>query len=336
MRHRTAIPSALALSLVCLAGVLQAQNSGAIPVFDAARDRQGTTERLDRASSARAGVPSLYAGEDEDVGPQSLLLTHPRRVKWEGSADCQYFYTGNTFLQESQANNRPVPTGLLVNSAQSAVRVAFKPVLGGIPALGAGYRHQWFLYGLEERVSTLNAFDFNAGTAFVEGHLAWRDTWDLELGFDYARLLNSTTLAEFYKDFAPHLALTRTFPVSEMAAWMASVEARYRWSDTDPRLNQPDRSINDRFEQTVTLGYSRVCLDRLVLQPYWRLQFSQFTRTSRNDLLSSAGLSATWFFHQNLAIRFFGSYDAKDSDDPSIPDYRKVDAGGGIHLSLRF
>lgn len=335
------LPNYFALLLVATLGLLpcllQAQAPRSLPSFDSVQDRRQTIERLDQTGPGRISVPRFYAGEDEDVGPQSLLLVRPRHGRFEAMVDSQYFYTGNMFLQESQPNNSPVPTGLLVNTAQSAVLLNLRPILGAKTSARAGYRHQWFLYGLEEHVPTLNAFNFNAGTVFAEVRSVWRDVWGFEAGIEYARLMSDSTYAEFYKDLAPRLAFRRTFSITESSALVASLESRYRFSDIDPRLNQPDRAINDRFDQTLTIGYSQLFWAKLVLQPFWRMQFSHFTQNlGRNDLLSSTGLSATWFFTPNMSFRLFGAYDLKESDDSAIPDYRKVDAGGGFNVSLRF
>ena len=43
-------------------------------------------------------VPELFAGESDDVGPQSVLKMKPRRTLFEASADAQYFYSDNMFL----------------------------------------------------------------------------------------------------------------------------------------------------------------------------------------------------------------------------------------------
>ena len=47
-------------------------------------------------------------------------------------------------------------------------------------------------------------------------------------------------------------------------------------------------------------------------------------------------LSLTWFFNPRCQVRAFATYDVKESDDPGVADYRKIDSGGGLSLNYQF
>ena len=84
-------------------------------------------------------------------------------------------------------------------------------------------------------------------------------------------------------------------------------------------------------------AYTHTFGPHLSVQPYYRLLLTRYgSQSARFDYLHSFGLSAYLPLCANASLRAFVSYEIKDSDAPAIPDYRKLDAGGGLNLSVRF
>ena len=95
--------------------------------------------------------------------------------------------------------------------------------------------------------------------------------------------------------------------------------------------------VNDRWDHVLLGSYTYAFNRHWMAQPYYRLQFSHYTyANNRNDFLQTFGLSVSYFFTDYLGVRAFASYDLRESDKPLVPDYRKLDAGMGINLTLKF
>jgi hypothetical protein len=69
------------------------------------------------------------------------------------------------------------------------------------------------------------------------------------------------------------------------------------------------------------------------------MQYTHFTaypQGPRNDYLNSVGAGLYLLVCPNFSVRTFVNYDILASGNPRVDDYRKLDAGGGIDLSIRF
>src|ERR1700722_7930543 len=112
------------LSAFCATAILLFGIAPARAHIRAAIDQVNTDQQrrdLDQAPQLRydqgTPAPELYPGEADDVGPQSVLSLKPRRTLFEGSADSQYYYTDNAFLDHSTR----VTSGMLVSTVQFAL-----------------------------------------------------------------------------------------------------------------------------------------------------------------------------------------------------------------------
>jgi len=90
-------------------------------------------------------------------------------------------------------------------------------------------------------------------------------------------------------------------------------------------------------DHIVTAAYSHLFTPRLLAQPYYRFKLTQFIGDlDRDDYLHSIGLSVHFFFNRYASIRAFIAQDWRDSSLSSVPEYNKLDAGGGVTVALRF
>src|ERR1039457_5109643 len=98
MKTKTLI--AFGVCLLAGVGIAGAQTPGAIDQVENVQLRQQLDQAAQQKFDAGASVPELYPGDDQDVGPQSVLRIKPSQPLFEAMADAQYFYTDNMFLND--------------------------------------------------------------------------------------------------------------------------------------------------------------------------------------------------------------------------------------------
>jgi hypothetical protein len=123
--------------------------------------------------------------------------------------------------------------------------------------------------------------------------------------------------------------------------FVAGYKGYYRVTDTTPAISVPflanKGDVNDRTDHTLTLAYSQLVCPKVIVQPFYRFQYTHYTGSSRNDALNTVGL----FIHYNVckyaSARAFASYERRDTDNHTLAaDYDKVDAGLGVSLNVKF
>ena len=122
-------------------------------------------------------VPELYPGENEDVGPQFLVVPRVRKTLFEAGVDVQYYYTSNALLSE-KGN---VDTGILLSTAYLGFAPTPIDLWGGKFAVRAGYREQMYNYGLDNTTNQLNNLDFAVGTTYLGGRFTFGANWTFSL-----------------------------------------------------------------------------------------------------------------------------------------------------------
>jgi len=312
-----------------------AQTPGAIQQVDSVQERRAV-EQSAKSQPEGEAAPDLFPGESSDVGPQSVLRFKPRKTYFEAFADAQYFYTDNMFLTENNKQSADV----LVSTAQFALAPTPYVLGDGEFAPRLGYRHQWFDYGLggatiNNSTFKLNEFDFNAQTAFADGR--WmHGNWIVDAGFDFQRLMDTANYDEFYREYVPHWGVQRLFPMCKGGVLSVGYEGDYRFSDvTLPFFTTTD--VNDRTDHSLFATCTHQLCKHAVVQPFYRFKYTRFTSGSdRNDYLNSFGLALYCYFTPQVSLRAFVNYDLLESSDSSVPDYNKLDAGGGVNLTVRF
>ena len=324
----------LPLILATTAALAQSPADRAISAVQGANTRTRATTLLKRAITEQV-APELYPGEMDDVGPQFLLIpTQGSEIpmhKWfEAFADTQLYYTSNALLTEKGNAD----TGLMVSTFQAALNFPTFDFLGGQVAAKVGYRHQWWLYSLNDSGSGLNDFDFAVSTVFLQARHTFGEQWATGLGLDYNRLLSrENEWTEFYTELVPSWYVERNFTFGEKAGLTAGLYGAYHWTHTDDLVAH----INDRLDTSFGITYSYELAPNLIAQPYYRIQWSHYTENSdRNDMYNSLGLGLNYAFGENASLRTFIGYENRNSTDTLVADYGKWDTGGGFTFSVRF
>ena len=300
--------------------------------------RAATPEPLKEGDS----VPPLYEGEAKDLGPQTVLQREVRKTHFEALIDEQFYYTDNMFLTENDERE----TSVLLSSAQFALAPVRYDLGPGGFAPRLGYRHQWYNFALPDN-NDLDKFDFNIQTLFIGGNYQLADFWLFDLGFEWERFLDSGNYGQFYQDYGPTWGVMRLFPVKHNSFFSVSYSGEAHLASFDPELGLLPGLTNgvtsasedalDRVDHIATVAYMHSLTPQLVAQPYYRFKFTQFIGDlDRDDYLHSVGLVVHYFFNQYASIRAFAGYDWRDSSLSSVPEYQKLDAGGGVTLALRF
>ena len=285
-------------------------------------------------------VPALYEGESSDVGPQSIVQARKRRTLFEAYADVQYFYTDNVLLTE----RNPLDTWVLASTVQAAFAPTPYAVGNGTLAPRVGYRHQWFDFGMDgEKIPNsplkLRDLDFNAQTVFA-GALWTRGNWTFSGGVDADRLMETDGYKQFYSELVPNWSAERVFPLCEHSALAIGYNGDYRFTHIQPQfLEFATSDANDRTDHTLALTFTQVLCKHAVFQPYYRMQYTHFItypQGPRNDYLNTVGAGLYWVPCPNFSVRTFVDYDLLVCGNPNVPNYRKLDAGVGIDISIRF
>ena len=303
--------------------------------MDSAQQRRLAEQSARAGYQAEESVPELFPGESGDVGPQSVLKMKARKTCFEALADVQYFYTDNMFLTEHNKQE----TGVLLSTAQFALAPTPYQLGQGRLSPRFGYRHQWYDFGLDGQkfdgsTLRLNQFDFNAQTIFADGQWA-HGNWILGAGFDFTRLMTTSRYDEFYKEYVPRWGVQRLFPLDDNTVISVGYDGDYRFSEGDTVF---DKDFNDRTDHAFFAACTRTLCRHAVIQPYYRFRYTHFSSgIDRQDYLHSLGLALYCFFTPQINVRAFVGYDLKSSDGRnSVPDYDRLDAGGGVNLTIRF
>jgi hypothetical protein len=280
-------------------------------------------------------VPDLYAGEDKDVGPQRVLQLKPRRTLFEVVVDSQYVWSDNVTL----ANSNKEESTLFVNTLQVAFAPSGLLLNGHEIAPRIGLRNQWYNYGLTPGGNDrfLGSLDFEAQTFFAEARYRLADQWHALLGTEVQQLVDQGDYSDdFYREIAPYLAVQWFRPLANNKAVSATYRGSYHFSETES-LFFPD-NLNNRTDHSITLSYIQEIVPKLVLQPFYRFQYTYYTEfNQRHDLLHDFGVSLAYHFNRCASLRTFAGYQIKDVQSKSfLPDYEKLDVGIGGTLVFEF
>jgi len=292
--------------------------------------------------STNLEAPEIYPGENADVGPQHILKAGaPRKTWFEVVADSQYFYSDNLFLSDKNKQDGSI----FVNTIQAAFAPEPFALGSGKMAVAVGFRSQWFNYGLGGGPTNISALDFNAQTAFATARYQFGN-WQAYGEFDFTRLLSQPNYVEAYREYVPSLGIQRVFPVCDKLVLSAGASVGYHWTETPVIINQGS-DVNDRFDASISLSASWEPIRKLVIQPIYRFQFTDYphftdsvTTTAkpveRQDQINTFGLTTTYYFTKNISARIFANYEIRLNDYSAVYTYHKFDGGGGLGLDIRF
>lgn len=277
-------------------------------------------------------APELYPSENEDVGPQHILRLNPRPKYFDLLLDSQVFFTDNANFAQGAA---VIGSAVFVNTVQASFMPADLKIGPGKLSPAAGFISQWYNYENNQ----LKSLDFNAQTAFVSARYSINN-WQFGAGGNYTRLLDQASYNQTYQEWLPALSLQRLFPVGKKLLFALGNQADYRFT-TVPATTGTAPDSNDRFDDTVSLTANWQITPHLAFQPYARFQYSYYIHNTlqnsdRNDYLSSAGLTLTYYFNQNLSLRGFYNANLKQSSDAFTPAYQEMNEGLGVALNFKF
>jgi hypothetical protein len=277
-------------------------------------------------------IPSLSRDELADVGPQFVVREKPKKTLFEAAVDVQYGQSSNVYLAENAAVRAP----LAITTAQ--VAVAPEPVKFASGELGvkAGYRHQKFNYGkFSQREKALNDMDFDVSSFFAQGRYLHGENLVFSAGLEHNRLLNAAAggYDEFFSEVVPSVGVDGQYKLGEKSSVGLSMQGLMHFTRVDP----PNPNQNDRIEEVLTASYTRELTPNLSVQPFYRAQLSQYNRNrQRNDVVQTLGVSFGYAINRWAAVRFFASYETRESSEAFITDYRKFDNGIGVSFQARF
>jgi hypothetical protein len=277
-------------------------------------------------------APDLYPGENEDVGPQRILRSNPRTKYFDVLLDSQVFYSDNAnFAQDGFSMHSVV----FVNTVQAAFIPPPMNVGPGKFFPTIGFSSQWYNYE-NNRLSTL---DFNAQTAFAGARYA-AGKWQASAGVNYTRLLNQSAYDETYNEFLPAVSVQRFFPINDAMLLAIGDQVDYHFTEV-PSVLGSRTDINDHLDNSVFLTFNWQVAARLVLQPFYRFQYSRYPNdtlltSDRNDFVNAVGISLLYNFSRYGSVRAFFNYNTKSSDDALTAEYDELNSGLGASLNLKF
>jgi hypothetical protein len=322
----------LAVLLLSLWGIisLRAQPAAVQQLQNIQQARQ-QQQILPPALAAGTNAPELYPGENEDIGPQRILRLNPRPDYFDVVADSQIFYTDNANFA---TGTNSIGSAVFVNTIQAAFTPPAMKFGPGKFAPTIGVASQWYNYW-NNKISSL---DFQAQTLFVGGKYVFNN-WEIGVGGNYTRLLNQSDYVQTYSEFMPALGVQRIFPIGNKMLLAIGDQIDYHFTEVPP-IGVP-ANINDRFDDNVYLTFSWQMTRHLVLQPYYRFQYSNYQHNTaldsdRNDYLHTFGVSLIYYINKNVSLRAFFNYSQKNSDDPFTPAYHEYDGGIGASVDFRF
>ena len=277
-------------------------------------------------------APELYAGENEDIGPQRILRSNPRTKYFDVLLDSQVFYSDNAnFAQEGAG----IHSLVFVNTAQAAFAPPPMNLGPGKIAGTIGFSSQWYNY----ENSRLSPLDFNAQTAFVGGRYAV-GKWQASLGANYTRLLSQSGYHETYNEFLPAASIQRFFPINDSMLLAVGDQVDFHFSEV-PSVLGSRTDLNDHFDNAVFITFNWQLCRRLSLQPFYRFQYSNYANNTlltsdRNDFINAVGVTLLYNFCKFGSARVFFNYNTKASDDALTAEYDEFNRGLGLALDLKF
>ena len=199
----------------------------------------------------------------------------------------------------------------------------------------AGYREQMYNYGLDNTTNQLNNLDFAVGTTYLGGRFTFGANWTFSMGIDYNRYLSADNgFTEFYTEVLPQWGIEKLFELNERNFITVGYFGGAHLTYTDP---QPTSNANDRLDSIFLITSVHQLTDKLILQPYYRFQQTHYWQNSdRNDAFNTVGVALAYLFNDWSSVRVFTSYEVRDTNEPTIPDYHKFDTGGGVSISVKF
>lgn len=284
-------------------------------------------------------IPSVVDEEDEDLGPQYLLVPGTAAHQWfQAVADFQLLRSSNPTLDSASVREA---SDLAVATAQFLVQSPDKSILGGDANALVGLRHQVFRYSnlddTEINGLPVDRSDFEGTTFF--SNLSWeKDNWQAGLGLRWTQLDSASQGSGFFEEVVPSWELSRDFYTSPNTRIRLKYAGAYHATESDAFLPQFD-DLNDRLSNTFSVSWLQRLNQKFYLEPSARITYADYqgeTSDSREDTTIRLGAALSYFPSEAIQIRFFTGYQKRNSDGVGIVDYENWDLGIGTTFSARF
>lgn len=324
-----------------LTGSLFAQASQIDALQQQERSRDLT--EVEKQRYASGGVPALYEGEMEDLGPQLLLVRKPKPKLWEFYADVQAYHSTNVALAENFTTNSDV----LVTTGQFSYLIGKRKFFDWDMNSTVGVRYQLFRYdfvsndkgSLGNGTSEIDALDFDSRAIFANAVFT-KGKWRASTSLTYTSLVSAhATEGNFYYEWVPAWSLGRLYEISPKLSLFAMYDGNYRETTTPGnRAFGISDGFSDKTDHAINAIFTRQLENNFVLQSSLRGQYSYYTDESRSrtDFLFSANSTLSYQWNEYVSLRIYASYEKRDSDETVTADYDNFNIGTGISGVYQF
>ncbi|MFP4156220.1 MAG: outer membrane beta-barrel protein [Opitutales bacterium] len=304
-----------------------------------ALERESSNSAFAVESNGEETIPAFADEENEDVGPQYLLVPGTPSHDWfQAVADFQLLRSSNPTLDD---NSTKQASDLAVATAQFVAQTPDHSLLGGSTSASAGVRYQLFRYGTFDDTDIngvpVDRNDFDGYSFFT--HLDWKkDDWRVRLGLRWTGLDNDTEGSLFYEEFVPTWELSRDFFTGPNTRIRLKYDGAYYATESQTFLPQFD-DLNDRLAHSLSVSLLHRLNPKLYVEPTARITYADYRGNlydDREDTTTRLGASLSYFVNDNVQLRLFTGYQKRNSNEAGIVDYENWDLGLGTTLSARF
>ncbi len=307
-------------------------------------DRMRNLTSTEKQNYATKGVPSLYEGELDDLGPQFLLTEEQKRQRFQFLTDVQLFHSSNVDQREINRTE----TNVFVWTSQASWDIIKKDVQGWEAVPTVGFRYQKFQYGLAGKKNqtlfggnAVDTMDFDNRSAYTEVSFS-KGMWRSTIGATYNSLIaGHGTQGNFYYEWVPAWNLSRAFQLTDKTVLVGMFDTAYHASRTHgmfDRNNNLNLDYGDKWDNGVSVVVIQSLTERLSAQVGASCQYSEYLDNvrDRGDWLGTVNGSLNYNFNKWIGIRMFTSYDVRDSSETTAEDYENWNVGGGVTGVVRF
>jgi len=306
-----------------------------------------TTQQLQKPlkpANTSGQVPMLYEGELEDLGPQYVLQPQDRPKYFQVMSDLQLYHTNNAAL----APGNKLGTDVTVLTLQAAVQSTTAEWFDGWQTqASAGMRYQSYWYGIfsgrnqsttqPPSFSAVSDLDFQIYSPFVALNFK-KDPWYGALGLRYASFNNDNAVSNenFYSEWVPSGTFGYQWNIDSQRILQFQYDGDFRATNTDEKGLHPV-GWEDRTDHSISIIYSRILGQNWVIQPSYRLMWSEYTNPDRyrSDIYNTAALMVAYYFNDNASVRAFTSYEWRSSSEFGN-NYESWNLGIGFSLNVSF
>jgi hypothetical protein len=285
----------------------------------------GQTDQSNRADLTRQTLGNAGGGNesgipatpnDADLGEQQILKREEAYQPFTIAVGLPLFYTSNAALSRSNEQSDLLFTPV--------AGIYYQPRLSRTLYAIFDVREQLFYY---DRFDELNfgAFDTDAGLIYFIPSL---ENLVLRATFNYNRLTEKNTFHAFFENY--DVILNAELPVrinrAQLLSFGTSAIISMNTEPELPRRNDYEAYVGYSVNVTRDLNINSVV--RLVVRDYYH-------QHERVDLSEILALSATYRFNNIISASALSSFSANQSNQ-AVFDYKVVNAGGALALSIRF